>query len=90
MNDMLGLTGEPWVRRISDPEAVKPEEWDEDAPAEIVDSDATQPEGWLADEPDEVDDAGVLLFPSHLILIFTATKPQLHNSRTERTVGAKL
>lgn len=44
--------------RIPDPEAVKPEEWDEEAPLEVADEEAAQPEGWLEDEPDQVDDAG--------------------------------
>jgi len=39
------------VKRISDPAATKPDDWDEDAPYEIVDEDAVKPEGWLDDEP---------------------------------------
>lgn len=49
--------------RIPDPEAVKPEEWDEDAPLEIIDEDEVKPEGWLEDEADEVDDSGGLPSP---------------------------
>lgn len=45
-------------RRIPDPKATKPEDWDEDAPREIADEDAQKPEGWLDDEPDEIDDPG--------------------------------
>jgi Calreticulin family len=44
--------------RIEDPEAKKPDDWDEDAPREIPDEDAQKPEGWLDDEPDEIDDPG--------------------------------
>jgi calnexin len=42
-----------WVdeSRIPDPEAKKPEDWDEDAPFEVVDETATKPEDWLEDEP---------------------------------------
>lgn len=47
----------PFVR-IADPEAKKPDDWDEDAPKEIPDEDAQKPEGWLDDEPDEIDDPG--------------------------------
>ncbi|VAI54890.1 unnamed protein product [Triticum turgidum subsp. durum] len=35
---------------------LKPDDWDEDAPTEILDEEATKPEGWLDDEPEEVDD----------------------------------
>lgn len=45
--------------RISDPEATKPEDWDEDAPRMIEDDEAEKPEGWLDDEPAEIDDPGV-------------------------------
>jgi hypothetical protein len=34
---------------------VKPDDWDEDAPMEIVDEEATKSEGWLDDEPEEID-----------------------------------
>lgn len=44
--------------RIPDPEAKKPDDWDEDAPREIPDEEAQKPEGWLDDEPDEIDDPG--------------------------------
>lgn len=44
--------------RIADPEASKPDDWDEDAPKEILDEEAEKPEGWLDDEPEEIDDPG--------------------------------
>ena len=44
--------------RIPDPEASKPDEWDEDAPRQIVDEEAEKPEGWLDNEPEEIDDPG--------------------------------
>lgn len=44
--------------RIPDPEASKPDDWDEDAPREILDDEAEKPEGWLDNEPEEVDDPG--------------------------------
>ena len=53
--------------RIPDPEASKPDDWDEDAPREILDEEAKKPEGWLDDEPEEVDDPGQLLQFSHII-----------------------
>lgn len=42
-----------WVdlAKIPDPDAMKPEDWDEDAPREIPDEDAEKPEDWLDDEP---------------------------------------
>lgn len=47
-----------WVdtARIPDESAVKPDDWDEDAPAEISDPDAVKPEGWLDDEPSVIPD----------------------------------
>lgn len=41
-----------------DPDATKPDDWDEDAPRQIEDEDAEKPDGWLDDEPAEVDDPG--------------------------------
>lgn len=38
-------------REIADPNAVKPEDWNEDAPYTIADPEAVMPEGWLEDEP---------------------------------------
>lgn len=43
--------------KISDAAAVKPDDWDEDAPEDIPDEEAVMPTGWLSDEPAEVDDA---------------------------------
>ena len=40
----------------SRPKQKKPDDWDEDAPMEILDEDATKPEGWLDDEPEEIED----------------------------------
>ncbi|OXU17886.1 hypothetical protein TSAR_005515 [Trichomalopsis sarcophagae] len=37
--------------KIPDPIAVKPEDWDEDAPAQIVNENDQVPEGWIEDEP---------------------------------------
>ena len=42
--------------RIPDPDAVKPEDWDEDAPQKIPDPDAEKPEGWLDDGPEYIPD----------------------------------
>ena len=36
--------------RIADPDASKPEDWDEDAPEYITDDSASMPDGWLEDE----------------------------------------
>ncbi|CAM9786116.1 unnamed protein product, partial [Choristocarpus tenellus] len=49
---------EDWVdeAKIADPEASKPEDWDEDAPARILDEDAIMPEGWLVEEPLRIPD----------------------------------
>ena len=44
------------LERIPDPDAKKPDDWDEDAPLEIPDEDAVKPEGWLEDEPLTVPD----------------------------------
>lgn len=49
-----------FCHRIADPEATKPEDWDEDAPRMIEDEEAEKPEGWLDDEPAEIDDPGML------------------------------
>ena len=42
--------------RIPDPEAVKPDDWDEDAPQKIPDPNAVKPEGWLDDGPETIPD----------------------------------
>lgn len=49
---------EDWVdiKRIADPDATKPADWDEDAPYEVPDEDAEKPEGWLDDEPSTIPD----------------------------------
>ena len=44
--------------RMIDPDATKPDDWDEDAPRQIEDEDAEKPDGWLDDEPAEIDDPG--------------------------------
>ena len=44
--------------RIPDESAVKPDDWDEDAPMTIDDEEAEKPEGWLDDEPAEISDPG--------------------------------
>ena len=41
-----------------DPDAAKPDDWDEDAPRQIEDEDAEKPDGWLDEEPAEIDDPG--------------------------------
>lgn len=47
-----------WIddAKISDPAATRPDEWDEEAPYEIVDVDAVRPSDWLDKEPLTVDD----------------------------------
>ncbi|KAI7986640.1 hypothetical protein LOK49_LG14G01369 [Camellia lanceoleosa] len=37
-------------------DAVKPDDWDEDAPMEIEDEEAVKPEGWLDNEPEDISD----------------------------------
>ncbi|TWU74466.1 hypothetical protein ED733_004875 [Metarhizium rileyi] len=58
IDDAKDTKPDTWVdeARIPDPEAKKPEEWDEDAPFEIVDEEATIPEDWLEKEPITVPD----------------------------------
>ena len=67
--------------RIPDPDARKPDDWDEEAPEYIVDEDATMPTGWLEDEEELVPDPDAdkpedwckrnLFFSSHThILLF--------------------
>ena len=46
------------AKRIADPDAKKPDDWDEDAPYEILDDEAQKPEGWLDDEPLSIPDPG--------------------------------
>ena len=45
-------------KRIPDADAKKPDDWDEDAPYEILDEEAQKPEGWLDDEPLSTPDPG--------------------------------
>jgi Calreticulin family len=47
------------TKRIPDPDATKPDDWDEDEPYEILDEEAQKPEGWLDDEPLSIPDPGV-------------------------------
>ena len=42
--------------KIPDPEASKPDDWDENAPQKIVDESAEKPSGWLDEEPDMIAD----------------------------------
>jgi len=37
---------------------VQPDDWDEDAPYEIIDTEAVKPEGWLDDETLMIPDPG--------------------------------
>lgn len=47
-----------WVdeAKIPDPDAVKPDDWDETLPATIIDEDDVKPDTWLDDEPLEIPD----------------------------------
>lgn len=62
IDDETDSKPETWVdeARIADPEAKKPEDWDEEAPYEIVDEEATIPEDWLVDEPSTIADPEAL------------------------------
>ncbi|CAL1280656.1 unnamed protein product [Larinioides sclopetarius] len=42
--------------KIPHPTATKPDDWDEDAPRQIVDPNARKPDGWLDDEPELIPD----------------------------------
>ena len=44
------------ISRISDPDAEKPEDWDEDAPQKIPDPEAEKPDDWLEDGPEFIPD----------------------------------
>ena len=44
------------VPRIPDSDAVKPDDWDEDAPQKIPDPNAEKPDGWLDDGPEYIPD----------------------------------
>ncbi|XP_017763616.1 PREDICTED: calnexin-like isoform X2 [Eufriesea mexicana] len=52
IEDPTDVQPEDWDDREKIPNlfAVKPDDWDEDAPAQIVDEDDIMPEGWLEDE----------------------------------------
>lgn len=52
----LGFIGLMLSHRIPDPEAVKPDDWDEDAQQKIEDPDAVKPDGWLDDGMEYVPD----------------------------------
>lgn len=66
---------------MDDPEASKPDDWDEDAPEEILDEKATIPEDWdedaefvindpsavMPDDWDEEEDGESLFIDEHLI-----------------------
>ena len=54
------------AKRIPDPDATKPDDWDEDAPYEILDDEAQKPEGWLDNEPLNIPDPGESLQASAL------------------------
>jgi len=58
IEDKSDVKTSDWVdnRMIADPEAKKPEDWDETEPPYIDDQDAVMPEGWLEDEPKEIPD----------------------------------
>ena len=60
MGDFLGQVPSSAfvVFRMPDPKAVKPDDWDEDAPRQIDDPEDEKPEGWLDNEPEEIDDPG--------------------------------
>jgi len=47
------------IKRIPDPDAKKSDDWDEDAPYEVLDDEAQKPKGWLDDEPLSIPDPGV-------------------------------
>lgn len=56
--DELDIKPKDWDDRakIPDPDAVKPDDWNEDEPNEIPDPNAVKPEGWLEDEPSTIPD----------------------------------
>ena len=59
--------------KVADPESVKPPDWDEDQPRQIVNEASIKPDGWLDDEPDNIPDpdaekpAGKTLFKKKII-----------------------
>jgi len=58
IDDATDSKPEDWVdgEKMPDPDAVKPEDWDEEAPYEIVDEAAEKPADWLEDEPQTIPD----------------------------------
>lgn len=66
----------------------QPEDWDEDAPYEILDEDAAQPEGWLVQEPLTIPDPGKqaikISLGSHDFIM--QTLPSLRSGTTLKTV----
>eukprot|EP01132_Coremiostelium_polycephalum_P000508 gene508-640_t len=54
IDDVTDIKPSDWVddAQIPDPEATKPEDWDEDQPARIPDPEATKPDDWLDNEPE--------------------------------------
>jgi len=80
------------TKRISDPDAKKPDDWDEDAPYEILDEEAQKPEGWLDDEPSIIPDPGVY-FPAFglcLTLMYTTQMPKSRKSGMMRKMATGL
>lgn len=69
---------------------MQPEDWDEDAPYEILDTEAVKPEGWLDDEPLTIPDPGKHPRVASFINRFPDTRTQTHrspmNGMTRRTV----
>ncbi len=43
---------------LADPDATKPDDWDESAPRTMIDEEAEMPDGWLEEEPESVPDPG--------------------------------
>jgi hypothetical protein len=58
--DKLDRKPENWDdrKKISDPYATKPIDWDENEPEFIFDINSVKPEGWLVNEPKKIPDAG--------------------------------
>lgn len=58
IDDPTDSKPEDWVDEpmITDPDAVKPADWDEDAPRKIPDVKATKPAAWLDDAPTKIPD----------------------------------
>lgn len=58
IDDATDVKPADWVdaAQIPDPDATKPDDWDEDAPSTIEDASAVKPAGWLDDEPAFVSD----------------------------------